>query len=574
MRNEERFKNVGTVTPIVIFLLKGLHLSFWKPIQILLHVRRQVARARLAANPTAALWTMLVILLLLLTALSVGAKIGAHWSELPRADAEEILDGLWLKMQAFWLLALLFPGGIALLGQIPPRSTLLPFGLRPLQIFVAEHAALLLDVPSVLACALTFPLICFQVGGGEWLEAAVTLLGFLSLGLQTGICARLLTALVALGARRFRRMALMPGLTAFLLLGLYSGMPPAFASLTSTASQNLLLPPLAVSSRFPAVHLAPLLPSRLAAHAVVAAQRGDFRGVLGFLGSMASCLFLTGGAALWALRSEERMWVASEGGAVIPVKARKPLPVARSQPGPFPEIVALVLTEWQLLLRTPQNYLPLRKPASLLLLGVFAFLAPDMGRNPIYNLEECLAIGILLYSVLWQVQFLCNRFGNEAGTGALLFGFSIARPRLLLGKNIALFGLLLAIDSPLLVGMAVVAEAPENIGLFLKWLPLILLMLTSLGNIVSVLHPFSILRQERHGGKEPPEMLSWAYVLVGGATFMMLIPIAALLSYGVPGWIGAAVVLGGLYAASLYGSSALLARREYRMIAATSHFDT
>ena len=38
------------------------------------------------------------------------------------------------------------------------------------------------------------------------------------------------------------------------------------------------------------------------AHAVVATQQGDFRGVIGSLGSMVGYLFLTGGAALWALR--------------------------------------------------------------------------------------------------------------------------------------------------------------------------------------------------------------------------------------------------------------------------------
>jgi len=562
------------MTPIAISCVERSLLSFWKPIQILLHVRRQVARTKLASNPTAALWTLLVILLLFLTALSMGHKIGSHWSELPRADAEESLGGLWLKMQAFWLLALLFPGGIALLGQIPPRSTLLPFTLRPLQLFVAEHAALLLDAPSVLACALTLPFLCFQVGGGHWLEAAVTLLTFLLLGLQTGICARLLTALTALGGQRFRRLALMPGLTAFLLLGLCAGLPPAFASLTSSSTQHFLPSHLALPARFPAVRLARLLPSRLAADAVVATRQGDYRDMFVSLGSMAGCLVLTGGAAFWAVRSEEKNGITRESGAVIPVKVRKPRPAARSLPDPVPEIVALVRTEWHLLLRAPQTYLPLRKPASLLLLGVFAFLAPDMGRNPIYNLEEFLAIGTLLYIALWQMQFLCNRFGSEAGTGALLFGFSLPRRRLLLGKNIALFGLLLVIDSPLLVGMATVAEAPENTGLFLKWLPLILLTLTSLGNIVSVLHPFSILKQEKHGGKEPPEMLAGVYALVGGATYVALVPIAIGLTHGVLGWLGAAVVLSGLYIASLYGSTAILARREHQMVAATSPFES
>ena len=564
--------------------------SFWKPIQLLLRGRRQVARNALAANPTAVLWTLLVTLILLLAALGMGSAVGTRWSALSREQAGESLGRLWLLMQSFWLLALLFPGGIALLGQIPPRAALRPFALRPIQVFIAEASAGLLDTPSLLACAMTFPLLCILLAEAEWRQAVVTLLAFVLLGLQTGVCARLLACVGTLGARRLRRLADAPGMTALLLVCLCAGVPPAFASLTPSPAHHSQLSSqrggisLPSAPALPSVNsavenvgnaLAPLLPSRLAAHAVVATRQEDYTGALGSLGGMAVCLVLTGGSALWALRSAEKTWTESEGRASAPPGRRRPRSLGTSHADVVPlrsvalrQTIALIRTEWRLLLRAPQNYLPLRKPASLLLLGAFAFLSPDMSRSPVYNLKEFAGIGALMYGALWQMQLLCNRFGSEAGTGALLFGFSLPRRRLLLGKNIALFGLLLVVDGPALVGLSYVADASRQSGVLLLWLPLILLVLTALGNVVSVLRPFAIARQANRGSTEPPDTLAWAYAFVGAATVALLAPVAELLSRGVVGMLGIAVYLTALYAASLYGASALLTRREYQMIAA------
>lgn len=525
----------------------------------------------MSANPTAALSTALLLLLLMLAALHLGQGLGADWAALRPEEAEMRLDRLWFGMQVFWLLAALAPVGIAVLGQIPPGSTLLPFRLRTPQIFTAEVSAALLDTPVLIACALTLPIVLFLLGMGKWLQACVTLISFGFLSLQTGLCARLLAYLGALGARRLRRLAAVPGMTALLFLGLCAGMPPAFASLTTTAAQHFLPSHLPAASSSSAHALTAVLPSHIAARAVIATRQGDYASLAGSFGSMAACLLLTGGTGLWALRRMERGGMQEEG-ARVAARQRRLRPTARSQAGPLRQVEELVRTEWRLLLRTPQNYLPLRRPAAMLLLGAFALLAPDMGKNPVDNLKELLAIGSLLYSLLWQLQFLCNRFGSESGTGALLFGFSIPRRRLLLGKNIALFGLLLLVDSPILVGMAFVSEVPERIGLFLMWLPLILLTLTSLGNIVSALQPFSIRALERRTGPEPPDGLTGAYLLIGSLAIGLLMGVGALTAHGIGGWIAAALVLTGLYAASLQVASRLLTRREYAMISATSHF--
>ena len=114
--------------------------------------------------------------------------------------------------------------------------------------------------------------------------------------------------------------------------------------------------------------------------------------------------------------------------------------------GPLWQLAALVVAEWRLLVRKPESYLPLRRPAAMVLLGVLAFLASDMGKDPVYSIKELLGLGGVLYTVLWQIQLLCNRFGSESGTATLLFSLSIPKARLLLGKNLALLMLLLLLD--------------------------------------------------------------------------------------------------------------------------------
>ncbi len=234
------------------------------------------------------------------------------------------------------------------------------------------------------------------------------------------------------------------------------------------------------------------------------------------------------------------------------------------------------MTEWRLLLRAPHNYLRLRKPASVLLLCVFAFLSPDMSRNPVYNVKEFLGVGALLYNVLWQMQLLCNRFGNEAGTGALLFGFSVPRRTLLFGKNVALLLLLLCLDSPAIAGLCVVAGFPGHIPRFMLWLPLILMVLMSLGNVVSILRPFAIAPSGKRKGIEPPEALSAGYIAVGCLAVLLLVPVGRLLSFEQPfewvGVMGAISYVAGLTGLSVYGTSVLLAKREYKIIAALDGF--
>ncbi|HLK61503.1 MAG TPA: hypothetical protein VKU00_33450 [Chthonomonadaceae bacterium] len=539
-------------------------MAFWQPVLVLLRVRAQVLRHKMARNPTAFLGTLLLVAVLALAAFGMGNALGVSWHAMSDRVAEANLQRLWLLMQGCWLLALLVPGGIALLGPPPSGAAIRPFALRPAQILVAGVLACLLDVPALLALVLTLPLIGNLLLGRQIGQALIALIAFLLLALQTGALARLLSALGALYARRVQRWVETPALAVLLLVGLCIAAPPAFASLTTSSGQRMQarFAPLTetASSRFSL-----LLPSSLAARSVSAMRCGDYPDLFGALGGLAVCLGLTTGAGLLVLRRGDNPPAAREGRPAARPRTRGAPRVWETRSGPLPQLWALVKTEFLLLLRRPESYLPLHKPAGMFLLGAFAFLAPDMSKDPTYNLKVYLGLGAVLYGLLWQMQLLCNRFGTEAGTGALLFGFSLPRRRLLLGKNLALFALLLVLDSGAVTGMCAVSSAVQNIPLLLCWLPMILLVLTALGNIVSALQPFAIARHKKTGF-EPPDALSGAYIAVGCGTALLLAPVPRLLALGSIGVPAVAGYLLALYGASLWLAGALLARNELKLI--------
>lgn len=548
---------------------------FWKPVWVLLRLRFQVARSHFAQSPTPVLWTLLMAIALALAASGRGNRVAAQWATLPMREAEAALRQAWLLMQALWLSALLLPGVVSLLSYAPPFAVLRPFALRPFQMLASETLAGLMDIPAVLALLLTLPLVARLLAEGQGAQAIVAIIVYGLLAVQTSLLARGLTYLGTWGARRARRWAKIPALTVLLLLGLCVGMPPAFASLTSASAPEVRLVPFNALSASPTI-LVSLLPSNMAAHAVMCTRNADIGGVAGALSQLIVCLGLTGSGALLALRGANRS--TTEIGGRTTARTARPQTRGRFQSSAEtrPQWLSVVVTEWRLLLRAPQNYLRLRKPASVLLLCVFAFLSPDMSRNPVYNLKEFLGVGALLYNALWQMQLLCNRFGNEAGTGTLLFGFSVPRRMLLLGKNVALLLLLLCLDGPAIAGLCVVAGFPGHIPRFMLWLPLILAVLTSLGNLFSILRPFAIAPAGKRGGMEPPESLSAGYIAVGCVSALLLVPVSRLLSLEQPfepiGVVGAISYVAGLYALSLYGTSVLLAKREYQIIAALDGF--
>ena len=546
-------------------------MPFWKPISLLLALRGRVAANDLAENATAFLGRALLAVILGVAGASMYGSLGSRWPLLtPQAmtgqAAAAALGHLLLITHVFWMLGLLVPGAVTLLGRNPPDSVLRAFALSRAQRVTADLLACLLDAPAAIVAVAVAPLAAGLILGGAWAAGLCLILVLCLLAVFTCALVRLLADAGTMLRRGLRRRAEIPALTGLFLVCLCGAVPPAFASLTTAPPQN----PRAVHIRLPALPAfdpTPAFPSAFACRAVMAADRGDWPDALRSLTllSLAACAVL--GLALGASRRA----LSLPGAPSCPARRvsipRRPSAPVSMRTGPAPQIVALALTELKLLVRKPESYLTLRGPAAMVLIGVLGFLVPDMGRDPVYSVKELLGLGGVLYNVLWQMQLLCNRFGSESGTATALFSLSIPRWRLVLGKNVALLAVLLALDSIALAALCVVAEAPDNILPFLGWLALALVVLTALGNIVSVLAPFSISRHDSRNRTDAPDGLAFAYVCIGVAAGLLLWPVAAVAGRGVPGAIAAAAYALALYSISVFAAAYVLRGNERQILA-------
>jgi hypothetical protein len=532
-------------------------LTYWKPIAVLLRLRRQAAVHDLATNPTAFLGRALLALILLFVGWTQSSSLGRQWTELSPLLAETRLNRLWLQTQMFWMLALLVPGIVSLLGRSPGVSVLRAFPLRPSQTLLAALLGSLCDTPTLIAVSTVVPFLSMLCLHGHGAEAVVAAIAFVLLGLLTVALVHLVTAGSTLLTRRMRRLSSLPMMPTLCLFGLCVCVPPAFASLT-VAPQNPKAFHLHLPS-MPTVSITPMLPSSFASRSVLAARRADIKSAAGSLAVLTVMMLCVVGTALAFHRSISPLF--SETSFLKTSKTRQRLPPSGQRATVLSQLFALTVTDGRLLLRNPGTYLPLRQPAALVLLGVLAFVAPDMGKYPVYSLKSLLGLGGILYNILWQIQLLCNRFGTEAGTATMLLSLSAPRWMLLLGKNLSLFLLLIGLDSIALAALCVVGEASANIPRFLLWLPLTLVVLTALGNIVSVALPFPIVRKEDATQKDAPEGLAFGYGCIGTAAGVLLIPAARLFSYGVWG-----VTVGLTYVLLLYVSSLWIASTQIKKL--------
>ena len=544
-------------------------------------MRRRAAGNDFAENPTAFLGRGLLALIVALAGMSMTRALGAHWSQLSERTADVTLTHLLLVIQIFCALGMLLLGALTLLGGNPPRSVLrafpLFFGLLAAffltgQSFVANLLACLLDMPAAVVAVSMLPFLCHLLLEGQWAQALAATVVFALLGVQTCALVRFLIDAAALFTRQTRRWTEIPALTGLLLICLCGVVPPAFASLITAKQQN----PRAVHIQLPslpAVDPSPVLPSTYACHTLLAVRQDDLRGAAGSFLVLVTITGVTMGAAFGASRSVAHFPNDTRAAARSPgARWLRPRRVGMRD-GPISQLAAMVVTELRLLVRKPDTYLPLRQPAAMVLLGVLGFLSPDMGKDPVYSFKELLGLGGVLYTVLWQMQLLCNRFGSESGTAALLFSLSIPRWRMLLGKNLALFLLLLMLDSVALAALCVVAEAPQNIPSFLLWQCLALIVITALGNIVSVLQPFSIARHDSRNREDASDGLAAAYVGIGVGAGLLLWPVAGIVGSGPWG-----AVMGFGYALLLYGVSlcaatVMLKRNERIMVARLDRSD-
>lgn len=544
---------------------------FPQTVRLLLALRWKVGARSCARSPSALLSTLLIVLVAGSASVAAAQACRAQWETLPPAAGQRLLGLALLALQGAWLLLLILPGGgVTALGQNIPISVLRPFGVRPLSLLGAAMVGALLDVPLLLALPL-FAAILGRFGANAIVPLALLCVQTVALGQvieQAGI----------LLSRR-RRATLWPLIAGVLLFGLYFALPPALASVTPPPPPRLSFStPVegASQARKPGFFIQRaattwLLPSGLAARGITGTSSVAAPVGLGVLTALTlylalrllgATLQLDGGTS-----SGPGRYTSHRGG-------ERDISSSPSASG-LSQVMAVAGVETRLLLRNPRAHLGLREPASLLLTVFYAWLAQGgLSYNFGKDLWDLTGMGVILYALVWQVQLLCNRFGNESGTTAPLLSLPVPRIRLLLGKNLALGGLLLLFDGFFITGLCVQAQAFRASGPFLAWLPAVLITATAIGNVLTPLAPFPLRKRQEGFQPEPERSIAFLYVLVALATWGLLVPIARMLSYAQPYGIAAtfgvvlvgAAYLGTLYTLSLLLSSRLLVRRELTMI--------
>ncbi|GAB4466828.1 MAG: hypothetical protein OHK0029_38410 [Armatimonadaceae bacterium] len=523
----------------------------------MLHWRSILTFRAIWRNSSALLGIVLALAVLGPAAMAAGQDARTALPGMASAESASYLNRFFLTVQGLWLL-LLLPGSVLAVRQAVPVRVLRRFPVRPFSLALAGTLGALLDIPTLLAL---FPLFGTVQGAERSLASwgiATAAVGLLAL--QTTATAHLLEQAGALLGRHRRVATLVAGVLLLALVSPLISGKPAQASPVRPSSE-----PLAQQN---------LLPAGVTATALSRAAQGNLLSGMAALALLSfytgATMALTTGISGRLLRQSAGISVgnarnAGSGVSILPTR-REDRAVRRRRATLWEQVFVAARTELRCLTRNPAAHLPLRQPATLLLVLAYAWIAPNLGGNIGKNTRDLLSMAALIYLALWQIQLLCNRFGNEAGTMPLLLSAPIPRWRLLFGKNLALFLLLLLVDSAMVALFCQAAEKPAWVLPALGGLPPVVLALTTCGNILSVAIPFPIRQSESGRKTEPPSLLSFGYVLVGGTVGMLTTGLYRAWDIA-PVWGIAGTLVGiGLYAASLHFAGEQLTQNEPRMI--------
>ena len=458
--------------------------------------------------------------------------------------------------------------GVSLGRGIPP-TLLRPYPIRGIQVVLANALGSLMDFPTLFALPVFVVIARRFAGPGGWVDVPggfFVCLILVLFTLQTAALSQLLEQGWRWVAASPRRQGMAVALVAFAVLGSYHYLPMAGTPMEETSHR------VAAGATVPAPALSwtTLVPGPgVAAQATVGISRGQCGTALLFGALLGASLLATLGGANWCFAQTQQ--VVSADAPRKPRRKARPLSPRFASPS-LSMVAAVAGVEWRRLLRHPASYLPLRGPAMLFLTILLSLIMANGSDEPITNLRDLVTIAALLYAILCQIQLLCNRFGNEGNAARFLFALPTPRLFLFLGKNLALLGLLLPLDG-VLVGLACLsahARAPLTAAV-LSGVGAALIVLTALGNLLSVAAPFPIARRDDRFHVEPDRLLLFAYGIV--IAMAALAPVYTFQWF--KGWMPAPaagavalILLGVLYSGSVLLAERLLMRNERRILRA------
>ncbi|MBC7808799.1 MAG: hypothetical protein H7145_21915 [Akkermansiaceae bacterium] len=497
----------------------------------LLVLRLHLTRRTIERSPAAQTASVLGLVLVCPAAWQIGGRAARLLTTTPAEAFPAVCAALLLITILYVALLLAGQGGVGGVMEPPPATVLCALPVPPGATLLADAVSFAVSLPTLFFVIAAVPL-----ATRSWQSAVpVVLLGLFALCL-----ALLFGRLGALVAKRGRTGLITATGALLFLVGCVLRAAPAAAlsSVVGETKPSVRLPWDPPPPPPPAVpaFLAATAPG-LAARCLTAPGGGKTVPLL----ALAVTVALTAVGTVLIDRVSERTEGTSDA-----VQQNRALRTAPRHAGPF-------VTEARLLLRDPSAHTALRGPASLLLAIAYAWIAPNLGPDAVRNLSDLLGMGLTLYILAWQTQFVCNRFGSEAGCAATLFSLPRDRWRILFTKNLVLFASLFVFDGVVLSGFALVAGNPRFIPTLLVGLVPVLILFTALGNLASVGAVFPIARKKERFEREPERVLLFLYIAIFIGTCLLFLPVLTLgTAWGIAGYALGVVYVAALYAASVW----------------------
>lgn len=449
---------------------------------------------------------------------SVAIALGAFFAfrNVPAPYPGHILQAALLLIYLIWLLTPLF--GYSL-NESYDVSRLFIYPLTMRQIFTATIAASIMDFTVLLLLpALAAVVLGFTYGPVSFVFSGVTILLFLFHTLALGQ-ALLLLSQSLLSARKSRDLMIVLGP----VLGFSAYIVFRYVSETATRIDWRSI----LSSR--TWEALGWLPPGMAARAISDAARGQVLSALlafiALLAVTAATVYLAAGLLQAAYSGETshsapRRHKDHKAGASV---ARGGL--SSLMP---PVVGAMFDKEVKYVLRDP--YFKITLLSVVYMAAVFGFLLIRSPGHEFTRASPFLIWGASAYMLMMEMGLLYNAFGSDGLASATLFTFPASRRQMLLGKNLALFLVLTLVNVVFLALPVAVFRQWALYGPLAVWMALAIVILTAVGNPISVKLPFRVTTQ---GGRIRRMSagqgcgMSFIYISANLITGVLMLPVLA-----------------------------------------------
>ncbi len=461
-----------------------LKLLFWLKWKLMLRGYRR--------NLSSVIGAVLAVSIFLPIAIGAAFVIGLGFDRLSSEWRPHLLRGVLLAIYLWWLVVPLL--GYAL-NESYDLTKLFVYPLSVRQIFTGAILGSFLDFPLLFVLPTLFAVLIAFSKGVLGLAAVAIPLGlflFHTFSLSQGI---ILASAGILRSRRFRDLAML--IIPIFWIGYYVATQSFSRGAVSIDWSKYLH-----SNTWTLVNY---LPSGLAARAIEAAGEGSYLNSLGYLLALSAITAGTVYLAGWVIRKVFE-------GETFGFAARKPPSTGvtetkrPSAAGPdtgakqgstllahLPSAIQAVADkEFKYLVRDPYFRMTLMNLGYMLVVAVFMFIRPA-GRSTFESYGPAMAWGASGMVLLSEMQMVCNIFGTEGGAASILFQFPASRRQIIMGKNLAFFTALSAVNVVFMLVIGSLAGALAMFGPLFLWMTLSLAVFIAIGNIVSIRFPLRIV---------------------------------------------------------------------------------